>query len=320
MTETVLVTGGCGFIGANLVPHLATAGFDVRVFDNLSRGKREYIPASVNYEFYQGDLRDPSALAEAFAGVDRIVHLAAYGSVVESVVDPIENFEINARGTLNVLKAAHEAGVKKLVFSSTGGALIGDATPPVNENSVARPKSAYGASKLTGEAYCYAFGQTHEFPVTVLRFANIYGPISAHKKGAITVFSKAIIKGDPIIIFGDGSASRDFLHVDDLGSGILAALTSDLPPATVLHVATGRETTMKELVSVLLEAAGAPDPPIEYQAPRAGEVHRNFATYDLAASLLGFEPKVGLEAGMKRTWEWFQAQGKEILDVETTDS
>ncbi len=320
MTETVLVTGGCGFIGANLVPHLANAGFDVRVFDNLSRGKREYIPASVNYEFYQGDLRDSSALAEAFAGVDRIVHLAAYGSVVESVVDPIENFEINARGTLNVLKAAHEAGVKKLVFSSTGGALIGDATPPVNENSVARPKSAYGASKLTGEAYCYAFGQTHEFPVTVLRFANIYGPISAHKKGAITVFSKAIIKGDPITIFGDGSASRDFLHVDDLCSGILAALTSDLPPATVLHVATGRETTMKELVSVLLEAAGAPDHPIEYQAPRAGEVHRNFATYDLAASLLGFEPKVGLEAGMKRTWEWFQAQGKEILDVETTDS
>jgi len=319
MNETVLVTGGCGFVGANLVPRLESAGYCVRVLDNLSRGQRSFLEDTAA-EIREGDIRDQTAVAEAMAGVDRVVHLAAYGSVVESVEDPDTNFDINGWGTLQVLEGARAAGVQHLVFASTGGALIGEAEPPVNEDSVPRPKSPYGASKLVGEGYCHAWAGSYGLSTVMLRFGNLYGPISAHKKGAVTQFCKALLRDEPIRIFGDGTASRDFLHVDDLCDGILAALPAELPLATVLHLAMGCEVTIGELADVLRRAAGRPDHPIEYAGTRIGEVHRSFATYDRAAEQLGFRPQVGLEHGIRRTWQWFEADRETALATKSTDS
>ena len=319
MIKSVLVTGGCGFIGANLLPKLIERGYRVRVLDNLSRGFLAFIDG-LDAEFQQGDIRNAEDMNRATAGIDAVVHLAAYGSVVESLEDPQTNFAINGGGTLTTLHAAKDAGVKKFVFASTGGALVGDADPPVNEKSLPFPKSPYGASKLTCEAYCQAYARSFNLPTVILRFANIYGPFSAHKKGAVTVFAKALIADEPFVIYGDGSASRDFLHVNDLCAGILKALEADLAPATVLHLATGQETTVAQLANLLRETAGKPNHPIEFKESRPGEVYRNFATYDRALTLLGFQPDIGLEEGLAETWQWFVGQGEKVLQIETSDS
>lgn len=319
MLNRILVTGGCGFIGANLIPRLFDRGYSVRVVDNLSRGHREFIEGS-SVEFVEQDIRDTEAMHGAMAQVDAVIHLAAYGSVVESVEDPVTNFDINGRGTLNVLHAARRAGVKKFVFASTGGAVIGDVEPPVNEDSAPRPKSPYGASKLVGEGYCNAFAGSYGLPTVMLRFGNIYGPISAHKKGAVTTFCKSLLNGEPFVIYGDGSASRDFLYIDDLCSGILRALEADLAPATLLHLATGQETTISELANSLRTIAGQPYHAIIHKDGRPGEVHRNFASYERAKTALEYTPQVSLEDGLRRTWEWFHEQGEAALEIDATDS
>lgn len=305
----ILVTGGCGFIGANLVAKLRHLNHDVVILDNFVRGRFEYLDGAGPYTVVQADIRDEAAVFRAAGGADAIVHLAALGSVVESVADPDENFSVNVAGTFAVLKAARRAGVRRLVFSSTGGALIGDAAPPVNEESVPKPISPYGASKLAGEGYCRAFAHCYDMSITALRFANVIGPMSWHKKGAVTSFFKAIMAGRPIRIFGDGSATRDFLYVDDLCDGIVRALDARLPGYDVFHLASGREVTVRELARIACAVASVPEHPVVFDSKRTGEVERNFASFDLARQVLGFRPFVSLEEGMQLTWEWFKAYG-----------
>lgn len=304
--RTVLVTGGCGFIGANLLPVLAARGWNLRVLDNLSKGSVDYL-RGVDVDLVEGDIRDLGAVVRAARGADAVIHLAAFGSVVDSVADPEPNFRVNVEGTFTVLRGCVEAGAKRFVFSSTGGALIGDAPPPVSETSLPRPISPYGASKLCCEGYINAFSRSYGLGSVILRFANVYGPVSGHKKGAVTNFFKSILAGDPLVVYGDGSASRDFLYVDDLCRGISDTLEADLPSAQVMHLASGRETTILELARACLKAAGRTGPGIEFRPTRPGEVARNFARYDLARELIGFEPLVGLDEGLSRTWEWFLA-------------
>jgi UDP-glucose 4-epimerase len=311
MTERVLVTGGCGFIGANLVPQLLADAKSVRVLDDLRTGRTEYLD-EYDVEVIKGDVCDQSVVAAAMNDVDAVIHLAAAGSVVDSVTDPAGNFAANAFGTFTVLNAVRAAGIDRMVFSSTGGALIGDATPPVNEQSLPKPISPYGASKLAAEAYCHAFAKSYGIRTVSTRFANVYGPFSGHKKGAITVFFKSVHRGEPIVIYGDGNASRDFMYVDDICAGIRLGLTADVPGGTVVHLATGVETSVSRLARVCCEVAGRPDHPIEFRPRRPGEVERNFATYDLANEMLGFEPSVALEDGLARTWKWYLDNG--VLD------
>lgn len=305
----ILVTGGCGFIGANLVPLLAKKGFEVTILDNLSKGKKNYIenPENYNYNIVLGDIRNETILRQVIHNQDAIVHLAAYGSVVESVDSPEENFSVNVEGTFQVLKVAKEENVSQIVFSSTGGALIGDAIPPVDENSVPRPISPYGASKLAGEGYCSAFAKAYNMSITALRFANVIGPISWHKKGAVTTFYKSILKGDPIYIFGDGKATRDFLYVGDLCTGIIAALEANKPGFHVYHLASGREVSIGELANMARNTASVPNHEIIYKPKRKGEVERNFANFQLANKELGFLPTVTLEKAMEITWNWFRS-------------
>jgi UDP-glucose 4-epimerase len=302
---SLLVTGGCGFIGARLVSQLLGDGAELRVLDDLSRGRPDNIPGDV--ELVQGDIRDADAVTRALAGVDTVVHLAAYGSVIESIADPLANFEVNARGTLVLLRGCVDAGVERFVFASTGGALIGNAEPPVNESNLPWPISPYGASKLCGEAYLHAFAGAYGLHTAALRFANVYGPFSDHKKGAVTTFIKNALLGDPIVIYGDGSASRDFLYVDDLCAAIRAAVAADLDDE-VIHVASERETTVRELAELILGLAGRGDLEIEHREMRRGEVARNFATAEKAQRLLGFKPAETLESGMAKTIDWFSEQ------------
>jgi UDP-glucose 4-epimerase len=297
-----LVTGGCGFIGANLVPLLLAGGSEVRVLDDFRMGEPGRLPDEV--EVVHGDVRDSAAVDRAFAGVDTVIHLAASGSVADSVREPFANFDVNARGTLTVLEGAVAAEVERFVFASTGGALIGDAPPPVDESSVPRPISPYGASKLTGEGYCSAFRGSYDLNTIALRFANVYGPYSDRKKGALTTFIKKALRGEPIEIFGDGQATRDFLHVADLCRGILAA-HERRELGGVVHLASTRETTIDELARLVLAATGA-DVPVEHRGRRRGEVERNFAQARLAAEVLEWRPEVALEEGIASTVAWFE--------------
>ena len=299
------MTGGAGFVGATLVRRLVEAGRGVRVLDNLTTGDIAHLDG-VGAELIEGDIRDAKTLDDALDGIESVVHLAAAGSVVMSVADPGTNFHVNVFGTFQVLDAARRAGIDRTVLASTGGALIGDAKPPVDEHSLPKPISPYGASKLAGEGYAHAFAKVYGLRTIALRFANAYGPWSARKRGAVTTFFRAINAGEPIVIYGDGSASRDYTHVDDICHALELALDSDVPGGTVFHIASGVETTVQALADLCRDAAGVPEHPIEYRPKRPGEVERNFASYDLARRVLGYAPTISREEGIRSTWRWFQ--------------
>ena len=282
---------------------LLARGVAVRALDDLSRGSRGYLDG-LDVEILEADVRDEDAMARAVEGVDTVVHLAAFGSVVESVQDPLPNFDVNVRGTLVVLRAAAQAGVGKVVFASTGGAIMGNAEPPVDEGTLPWPISPYGASKLCGEAYCHAFAGSFDLPAVALRFANVYGPISAHKKGVITNFIRRALRREPLVVYGDGSATRDFLYVEDLCDGICAAVEAPLVDE-VVHLASGEETSIGDLANLILELTDAADVPINYEERRRGEVEKTFARPDRAAELLGFAPSHTLADGLRKTVGWF---------------
>jgi len=300
-----LVTGGAGFVGATLVRRLVATGYRVRVLDNFSTGDPSHL-AGVDAELVKGDICNAAALDDAIEGMRAVIHLAAAGSVIGSVQDPVMNFEVNVLGTFNVLDAARRAGVERVVLASTGGALIGDAAPPVDERSLPKPISPYGASKLAGEGYAHAFAKTYGVRTVAVRFGNVYGPWCARKRGVLNVFFESIHSGVPLIIYGDGTASRDYVHVDDISNALQLALEKDVPGGAVLHAASGVETSVTDLAELCRRAAGVPGHPLEYRPKRAGEVGRNFASYGLANQMLGYAPAVTVEAGIPRTWQWFE--------------
>lgn len=303
----VLVTGGAGFIGATLVPDLLADGHSVVVVDNFSRGRRELLPVHERLEVHTGDIRDTESMIVFLAACDAIVHLAAYGSVIDSVAAPKENFSINVEGTFSVLQAAHAAKVKRVILASTGGALIGNATPPVDERSVPRPISPYGASKLAGEGYGCAFANSYGMDITALRFANVIGPHSLHKKGAVVNFFKAIIDDESITIFGDGSSTRDYIYVRDLSLGIRRGLIAAISGFNVFHLASGREVSVRELAELCIKVSGKASHPLKHEPKRDGEVDRNAACSLVASHQLGFAPVHSIEQGLTLTWEWLQA-------------
>jgi UDP-glucose 4-epimerase len=302
---SLLVTGGCGFIGANLIRQLPPSR-PVRVLDNLSRGRVELLPEGDDVEVLIGDIRDPDAVRAALRGVEVVIHLAAFGSVAESVAEPTENFEVNVRGTFDLLRHAAAAGASKFIFASTGGAIMGDAPPPVDEDSLPWPVSPYGASKLCGEAYCHAFAGSFGLQTVALRFANVYGPFSAHKRGVVTRFIVNALRSERLEIYGDGKATRDFLHVDDLCRGIVAAVDASLSD-DVLHLASETETSINELAEIVLDLVAKPDLPIVHHHRRPGEIERNFARSDRAAQALGFSPSLSLREGLQDTIDWFSS-------------
>lgn len=299
-----LVTGGCGFIGTNLISRLARQGATIRVLDDLSMGKYEDIQ-EYGVELQKGDIRERAAVAKACDGIDVVVHLAAHTRVIDSIESPELNFQINAQGTLNVLLGCRNAGVKKFIFASTGGAILGEQEPPVHEGMVPRPVSPYGAGKLAGEAYCSAFHGSYGLCTSALRFSNVYGPFSYHKGSVVAQFFRNIMSGKPLVIYGEGHQTRDFLYVEDLAEAILLADQRDAP-GEVFQIASGRETSVLSLIEEMKRVLPDVKMDVRFEPARTGEISRNYASIEKARRLLGFDPKTQLGDGLRNTWRWFQ--------------
>jgi UDP-glucose 4-epimerase len=302
--EHVLVTGGCGFIGANLVRFLRErTSWRIRVLDDLRTGRAENIPPDLA-EVRVGNVADPSVLEPALEGVDAVIHLASQTGVQPSVEDPSADFEGNTQATFRVLDACRRLGVQRLVFASSGAA-VGEVPPPIHEEVVPKPVSPYGASKLAGEAYARAFAASFGMDTVALRFSNVYGPFSAHKKNAVPTFIKHCLSGEPIVIYGDGGQTRDFIHVEDLSDAILRATTARGIGGEVFQVATGIETSIAE-VAALVKDVVSDRVEIRFEDKRPGEVYRSRADIGKARRILGFDPRIDLREGIDRTARWYR--------------
>ena len=305
-----LVTGGCGFIGSNLAAYLKERGDSVRVLDNLSVGSREDLEAVVRgVELVGGDITDSKAVEKALDGIDRVVHLAAHTGVMPSLKDPLFDCQQNVTGTLTVLEAARRAEVESLVFASSG-APLGDQDPPLDEQKVPKPLSPYGASKLAGEAYCSAYHGSFGFNAVALRFSNAYGPYSFKKGSVVAEFFRRILAGKPLVVYGNGEQTRDFIHVRDLCQAMVKAAESKAD-GEVFQIATGEETSVNSLVQKI-KSLVEPDKKVEveHQPARIGEVLRSVADISKARRMLGFDPQVKLDQGLEETWQWFQSKGQ----------
>jgi UDP-glucose 4-epimerase len=302
----ILVTGGAGFIGSNLVPHLAGAGHDVVVLDNLSVGREApFFPSAV--KFRHGDFLHGPTLAECLAGVDVVVHLAAMSGVMDSIADPARCFADNAEGTFRLLEAARRAEIKHFVNASTGGAILGEVVPPISEAMAPAPLSPYGASKLATEGFCSAYSASYGLPCVSLRFSNIYGPNSAHKKSVVAAYIKRVLDDQPLVIYGDGTQRRDYLFVGDLVRGIAAAIGRRVNGT--FQLGSGRPASLLELIQALGAVAGR-KLAIEREAARKGEVHSTWCDITKAREAFAYSAPTALAGGLRATWDWFaQHQG-----------
>lgn len=320
-----LVTGGCGFIGVALVRSLLKEGeHSVRVVDNLAVGTREDLAAVCEFveapsadagpmesgspvELIIGDILDEGLALRAAEGADVVVHLAANTGVAPSVEDPRGDCLANVIGTLNYLEAARHGGASRFVFASSG-ATVGEVEPPIHEEVPPHPVSPYGASKLSGEAYCSAYFRTFGLETVALRFGNVYGPLSNHKNSVIAKFIKRAMRGEALEIYGDGTQTRDFIYIEDLIRAIRLSVTTERVGGEVFQIATNAETSVREMVEELLPvlaAAGMKDVEVRHAAPRLGDVRRNYSDTSKAARMLGWRSEVDLREGLRRTMGWF---------------
>lgn len=299
---TILVTGGSGFIGTNLCHWLVDSDYKVIVVDKASVGRSMYAPKEV--DFIEGDILDPDPLGDVFGRADVVVHLAADTRVIDSIENPRHNLEVNVIGTYNVLSLAREFGVTRVVNASTGGAILGDVSPPVHEAMVPNPSSPYGGSKLAAEGYCSAFAQSFGVSSVSLRFSNVYGPYSCHKGSVVAKFFRQIKRGEGLTVYGDGSQMRDYVCTNDLVRGIGAAIESDVTGP--VQLASGKPTTLNELIALIKDVTGAHDLDVTYEDFRAGEVRDTYCDISRAHEMLGFAPHVSLRDGLAETWAWFK--------------
>jgi UDP-glucose 4-epimerase len=305
---SVLVTGGAGFIGANLVRMMLECGYKVTVLDNFSTGRYAYLEG-LPVDIVEGDVLDRDLLVKVIQSHHSIVHLAAQTGVPGSLIDPYKDCEANVVGTLNVLEACRAAKEnsytkvsQKMIFASSN-APLGRQIPPASEDKAPLPVSPYGASKLAAEAYCLAYYGSWGLNTIVLRFGNVYGPFSEHKGSVVSEFFKAICNNDVITIHGDGEQTRDFVYVADLCRAVLLALDCDMS-GEVYQIATGVETSMNRLVEIVQDVSGS-DIRICSAPTRHGDVRKNYSMITKAREILGWEPEVNLKSGLRETYEWF---------------
>ena len=293
-----IVTGGAGFIGSHLVDALLVRGDDVLVLDNLVRGHREHLPDGV--ELVERDVREP--LEDVFARFrpDTCFHLAAQADVRASVEHPAEDAAVNVLGTVQVLAASHKHDAK-VVFSSTGGAIYGECSRPAREDDPLEPISPYGTAKLASESYLATFNRLHGSEHTVLRYANVYGPRqeSELEGGVVAIFFQRFRKRERATIYGDGSQTRDFVHVSD----IVAATVKGAEQEGLFNVGSGRETSILELHE-LCRRASETEGDAEFAPERLGEIQRSVLDPTRGVDELGWRPRLSLEEGLRQTWQW----------------
>jgi UDP-glucose 4-epimerase len=300
-----LVTGGAGFIGSNVVDALVERGDEVTVVDDISTGRRENLTGALErgVELVESDIRDAQAMLDLFARVrpEVVFHLAAQIDVRHSMADPAADARVNVEGTVNVLAAAHAAGVRRFVNTSTGGAIYGEGQIiPAPEDHPVAPLAPYGMSKFCAESYCSLFRRMHGLSTVSLRYGNVYGPRQdpLGEAGVIAIFCGKLLDGGRPTVYGDGLQTRDYDFVGDVVAANLAAAEAD--GAGPYNIGTGRETTVLELVDTLAQIGGRPFEP-EHAPERPGEVRRIAIDPSLARRELGWEPRVELREGLERT-------------------
>jgi nucleoside-diphosphate-sugar epimerase len=304
-----LVTGGGGFVGSHLARALVQKGEKVRIIDNSSTGSRLKVKDILNQvEWIDGDIRDLALMKQVCKGVEVVLHHAAVASVQASIDDPIETDAVNVGGTLNVLTAAKEVGVRRVVFAASAAIYGNNPITPKQEDLLPSPLSPYGLQKLSAEWYCRIWHSIYGLETVALRYFNIYGPRqdpNGQYAAVVPRFITAIVDGKSPEIYGDGEQSRDFISIRDIVRANLCAATAPNAPGKTFNIATGQSFTLNLLVDVLREVSGKPITPI-YTDPKSGDIRESLADVTAAREILGFTAQMSLRDGLRETYQWFR--------------
>ncbi len=304
-----LITGGAGFIGSNLAEELVRRGHTVRILDNFSTGSEDNLKSIKDrIEIIEGDLRNYHNVREAVDGMDFVLHQGALPSVPRSVRDTLSSNEVNVTGTLNVLYAGRDAGVKRFVMASSSSVYGDTPTLPKQEDMIPMPLSPYAVSKLAGEKYFQVFANIYGMHTVALRYFNVFGPKQnpdSQYSAVIPKFIKAMLKDESPVIYGDGEQSRDFTYISNTVDVNILAAEADCPPGVVMNCAVHQRTTLNELVEQINKILGKNIKP-QYTDPRPGDVKHSFADIERLKQTLNYEPTVLFEEGLRRTIEWYR--------------
>ena len=311
----VLITGGAGFIGSNLTEAVLQRGHSVRVLDDFSTGKRENLifgKAYPSLEIIEGDLRDLSSCRKAVQGMEYVFHQGALPSVQRSVEDPETSHAVNVGGTLNILLAAREKGVKRVMYAASSSVYGDTPTLPKHEEMPPNPLSPYALQKYIGEQYCRLFYQLYGLETVSLRYFNIFGPKqdpNSLYSAVIPKFIDALLQGSPPTIYGDGEQSRDFTFIENVVQANLLAMSAAHLHGEAINIACGKRISLNQLLSVLKEILGSKQSP-RYQEMRKGDVKHSLADIRRGKEIINYEPTVGIEAGLRKTVDFFKGQKK----------
>lgn len=310
LSGIVLVTGGAGFIGSHIAAALAASGARVRVIDNLATGHRENLDEiEGRVDFIEADVNDADALGRALDGVEIVFHQAAIPSVPRSIDNPRETHRACVDATFGLLLAAREHGVRRIIYAASSSVYGDQPTLPKHENMRPEPLSPYAVAKLIGEQYCQVFTRTYNLETVCLRYFNVFGPRqdpSSPYSGVISRFTSGLLRGERPIIFGDGEQSRDFTFVANAVDANLRAAEAMNVAGQVINVANGERTTLNQLLEAMKKLTGRNDIQAEYREARAGDVRHSLADITRARELLGYEPRISLEEGLRHTLEWWK--------------
>ncbi len=303
-----LVTGGAGFIGSHLAERLVQEGIEVRVLDDFSTGRRDNLAAIAScIELVEGDVRDYQVMCKSVRGVDIVFHQAALCSVARSVEEPQNTNSVNIGGTLNVLLAARDERVKRVVYASSSSVYGNAPALPKHESQTPMPASPYAITKLTGELYCRTFYQLFGLQTFILRYFNVFGPRQVQDSpyaAVIPVFISALLRGEPPVVYGDGNQSRDFNYVDNIVEANLLAMKAGAGFGEAFNVACGQRTTVAQLADYLAVLLNITTKPVHRQ-PRPGDVRHSLADITKAETILGYQPNTTFSVGLERTVEWY---------------
>jgi len=305
-----LVTGGAGFIGSHLVDRLLHDRFEVAVLDNVSTGRMENLAHHAerkNFHFVKGDVRDFELVKKAVMDIDVVFHEAALVSVTRSVENPVLTNDVNVTGTLNLLKACLDSGVKRFIHASSSSVYGETEVLPKREDLEPKPISPYAVSKLAAENYVKIFHQVYGLETVCLRYFNVYGPRQTYGpySGVITIFINRMLKNQPSIIYGDGEQMRDFTNVQDAVEANMLVMKIKSAAGEVFNTATGVATTINHLATLLLQIMDKTNLKPVYQNPRPGDIRQSYADISKARKILGYEPKVALRDGLEKLVEWY---------------
>ncbi len=305
-----LVTGGGGFIGSNIARALLARGDDVRIIDDFSTGRRGNLEG-IDVEVIESSIEDTGALGKAMDGVEVVFHQAALPSVKRSVDDPIRTHSVNATGTLNVLVSARDAGARRVVYASSSSAYGNTPVLPKQEDMAPSPLSPYAVAKLTGEQYCRAFSHVYGLETVALRYFNVFGPRqdpTSHYSAVIPLFATALLERRVPTVHGDGEQTRDFTYIDNvIQANLKAAAGDERSSGQAMNIACGSRVSLNQLLQALAGIIGVEDYQVDHSDPRPGDVRDSLADITKARDLIGYEPTVQLEEGLRKTVDWFSA-------------